>query len=70
MDFDGSYILAAIVCTAISWFLVRMWLIAQMSNVATATEAGDYLVKSSVTITGKSDTYVCTKVDRTPRSKK
>ena len=69
-EFDGSYILAAIACTVIAWWVIRSLLIAQMSNVAEAIEAKNYLVKDSVTLTDHSDTYVCTKVSRTPRSKK
>ena len=69
MDGD-SRVLLALVAAAVSWWLVRSWLIAQMSNVALASAAKEYLVKSSVTVTAKSDTYLYTDVKRTPRRNK
>ncbi len=70
MEFDGAHIMAALVAAVIVWWVVRAMLIAQMSNVATARQADEYLVRNSVTITERSDTYVSTKVDRRPLPKK
>ena len=70
MEFDGAHIMAALVAAVIVWWVVRAMLIAQMSNVATARQADEYLVRNSVTITDRSDIYVSTKVDRRPLPKK
>ena len=66
----GTNLVITGVCSLVVWYLVRAALIAAMSNVQTAREAGEYLVKNSVKITGKSDTFVKKIVDRQPKRRK
>ena len=68
--YDGSDFLAAIVCTVLAWWLIRHWLIAQMSNVHEASEAGEYLERGSVNITAKNHAYLYTNTERHPKKKK
>lgn len=56
--------------TVLGWFLCRLILIGQMSNVHQASGADDYLMQETINITEQTDTYLCTKVSRRPKLNK
>lgn len=59
---------AIVLAIFIGWF-IRASLIASMSNVRHAAEAGNYLKRDSVKITESNDTYLFTNISRRPKSK-
>ena len=59
----------ALIVGLITMFMVRSSMIAAMSNVHQASEAGDYLIRNSVDIIDSRDMFLFTRVTRHPKSR-
>ena len=65
---DITQLIFALILAGVLWFVIRSWLIASMSNVASASEAQDYL--KDVRITECRDDFVRREVSRRPKPRK
>ena len=69
-EFSFPALMFAVIASCVIGWLVRAGLISSMSNVTHATEAGTYLERDSVNITGNSDTFLFMNVTRIPKKKR
>lgn len=68
-DFDYVSFGLSVIIAAFAAYSLREYLIKQMSNVITATEANEYLLRDTVSIEESNDTYLYTTTKVIPKSK-